>query len=303
MPRGRQRDLGQNFLTDEAILDAETSYAGISTADTVLEVGAGPGNLTERLARRAGHVIAIEYDRQFRARLDRLSEAYGNVTLIWGDALAAALPPFSKVVANLPYQVALPVMLRLLDHSFDSGVLIIQKDMAQRICAGPGDAGYGRVSVTVQRLARTELVGDVPSSAFSPPPRVDSAIVRIRPVGDPFPVGSGEAFRRLLDNAFLYRDEKLGAALGQLAVAAGAAVVLPGRLRGKRVSGLTPEEFGEVSRFLDSRKVRLPAVSDSAKRRARAPQPRPARGPQPGPARPSQPRPRRAARPKPPRAR
>lgn len=303
MPRGRQRDLGQNFLTDEAVLDAETSYAEISTADTVLEVGAGTGNLTERLARRAGHVIAIEYDPQFRARLGRLAETYGNVTLIWGDALVAALPPFSKVVANLPYQVALPIILRLLDHSFDSGVLIIQKDMAQRICAGPGDAGYGRVSVTVQRLARAELLGDVPGAAFSPPPRVDSAIVRVRPVGDPFPVGAGEAFRRLLDNVFLYRDERLGDALGRLAAAADAAVVLPGRLRGKRVSGLTPEEFGEVSRFLDSCKVRLPAVSDSAKRRAGAPQPGPARSPRPGPARAQRHGPARSSQPKPPRAR
>jgi 16S rRNA (adenine1518-N6/adenine1519-N6)-dimethyltransferase len=303
MPRGRQRDLGQNFLTDEAVLDTEISCAEISTADTVLEVGAGTGNLTERLARRAGHVIAIEYDRRFRARLEGLAETHGNVILIWGDALAATLPPFSKVVANLPYQVALPIMLRLLDHSFDSGVLIIQKEMAQRICAGPGDSGYGRVSVTVQRLARAELLGDVPSSAFSPPPRVDSAIVRIRPVGDPFPVGSGEAFRRLLDNAFLGRDERLGDVLGQLAAAADAATALPGRLRGKRVSGLTPEEFGEVSRFLDSRKVRLPAVSDSAKRRGRAPQPRPARGPQLRPAQGSRPGAARASQPKPPRAR
>lgn len=270
----RERDLGQNFLTDQGFLDAEISYAGVGAADTVLEVGAGTGNLTRRLAARAGHVVAIEYDRQFRPVLDSLAAACGNITVIWGDALAVRLPPFGKVVANLPYQVALPVLLRLLDHRFDSGVLIIQKDMAHKICAGPGEAGYGRVSVTVQRQARAELLQLVPGSAFSPPPRVDSAIVRVRPVSDPFPVGSGEAFRRLLDNLFLHRDEKLGAALGRLAGAAEAVSLLPGRLRGRPVSQLTPEEFGEVSRFLDSHKVRLPAVSNAAKRRNQA---RPAR--------------------------
>jgi 16S rRNA (adenine1518-N6/adenine1519-N6)-dimethyltransferase len=269
--RARPRDLGQNFLTQASYLDSETAYAEVGRADTVLEVGAGPGHLTARLATRAGHVVAVEYDRRFRARLERLAAACGNITLLWGDALTVPLPAFGKVVANLPYRVALPILFRLLDQGFGTGVVIVQKDMAQRICAEAGRAGYGRVSVIVQRLARAELLEVVPASAFSPPPRVDSAMVRLRPVTDPFPVAAGDAFTRLLDNSFLYRDEKLGAALGRLASVAETAVLLPGRLRDKQVSRLAPQEFGEVSRFLDSRKVRLPAVSDSAKRRAQAP--------------------------------
>ncbi len=269
MPGGdRPRlDLGQNFLVDKASLDAEISYAGVTAGDTVLEVGAGTGNLTERLATRAGRVVAIEYDRQFRARLESIANAAGNVTLVWGDALTVGLPAFSKVVANLPYRVALPVIMRLLDQPFDSAVLIVQKDMAQKICAGPGEAGYGRVSVTVQRLARAELLDTVPRSAFSPPPSVDSAMLRLTPVSDPFPVGSPEAFRRLLDNLFLRRGGKLADGLPGLAEVT---ALLPGRLRGKQVSQLTPGEFGEVSRFLDSHKVRLPAVRNSAKRTAQA---------------------------------
>lgn len=265
-----QRDLGQNFLTDERFLDSEISYARVGPQDTVLEIGAGPGNLTERLASMAGHVVAVEYDRQFRARLGSLARSRANITLIWGDALEVPLPSFTKVVANLPYRVALPVLLRLLGRRFDAGVVIVQKDMARKICAGPGQAGYGRVSVIVQRLAPAELLQVVPGSAFSPPPRVDSAIVRVRPVSDPFPVAAGEEFSRLLDNSFLHRDAKLGAALGRVAEAA---ALLPARLRDKQVSRLAPEEFGEVSRFLESRKVRLPAVSDSAKRRAQPPRP------------------------------
>jgi 16S rRNA (adenine1518-N6/adenine1519-N6)-dimethyltransferase len=270
MPGGArpQLDLGQNFLIDEATLDAEIGYADVTAGDTVLEIGAGTGNLTGRLAARARRVVAVEYDRRFRPQLEDLARAHGNVELIWGDALAVPLPPFSKVVANLPYRVALPVIMRLLDHPFGTAVLIVQKDMAQKICAGPAEAGYGRVSVTVQRLARAELLRVVPRSAFAPPPAVDSAILRLTPVSDPFPVGSAEAFRRLLDNLFLRRGEKLAEALPGLA---DVTALLPGRLRGRQVSQLTPEELGEVSRFLDAHKVALPAVRNSAKRRAQAP--------------------------------
>jgi 16S rRNA (adenine1518-N6/adenine1519-N6)-dimethyltransferase len=269
MPKGArpQLDLGQNFLVDQASLDAEIRYADVTARDTVLEVGAGTGNLTERLATRAGQVVAIEYDRRFRARLESIARANRNVTLVWGDALTVGLPPFTKVVANLPYRVALPVIMRLLGQPFDRAVLIVQKDMAQKISAGPGQAGYGRVSVTVQRLARAELLDVVPRSAFSPPPGVDSAMLRLAPVSDPFPVASEEAFRHLLDNLFLRRDEKLADALPGLAEVAG---VLPGRLRTRPVSQLAPGEFGEVSRFLDTHKVQLPAVRNSAKRTAQA---------------------------------
>ena len=272
-----QPRLGQSFLMEGRILECEIDYAGVGAEDTVLEVGAGIGNLTERLATRAGQVIAIEYDQQFRPRLDSLAETHGNITPLWGDALAVPLPPFSKVVSNLPYRVALPIILRLLDYPFANGVVMLQANMARRICAGPGEAGYGRISVTVQRLARTQLLDTVPRSAFFPAPSVDSAMVRLCPVTSPFGVASAEAFKRLLDHAFLYREDRLSAALRRLPGAAAVAPLLPGKLRDKRVSQLTPEEFAEVSRFLDAHKVRLTAVSDVAKRTAQKPRKRPSR--------------------------
>jgi 16S rRNA (adenine1518-N6/adenine1519-N6)-dimethyltransferase len=261
--RPRHR-LGQSFLMDAAMADREVDYAGIDARDTVLEVGAGIGNLTERLASRAAHVIAIECDQQFRPRLDGLARAHGNITLVWGDALAVRLPPFTKVVSNLPYRVALPVVLRLLEHPFAGGVVMLQQNMAQHVCAGPGEAGYGRTSVTVQRRAQAELLDTVPRSAFWPEPKVDSAMVRLRPVARPFGVASDEAFKRLLEHAFRHRDDRLSAALLRLAGAAEAVPLLPGRLRDKRVSALTPTEFGEISRFLDGHKVRLPAAGSPA---------------------------------------
>jgi 16S rRNA (adenine1518-N6/adenine1519-N6)-dimethyltransferase len=258
-----RHQLGQSFLMEAAVADREVDYAQIDARDTVLEVGAGIGNLTARLASRAAHVIAIECDRQFRPRLDGLAAAQGNITLLWGDALAVPLPPFTKVVSNLPYRVALPIILRLLEHPFASGVVMLQQNMAEHVCAGPDEAGYGRISVTVQRRAHAELLGTVPRSAFWPEPKVDSAMVRLRPVARPFGVASDEAFRRLLEHSFRYRDDQMSAVLRGLAGAAEIVPLLPGRLRDKRVSTLTPTEFGEISRFLDAHKVRLPTDSTS----------------------------------------
>jgi 16S rRNA (adenine1518-N6/adenine1519-N6)-dimethyltransferase len=271
VPRGiRPRyQLGQSFLMEAAIADREVGYARIGAGDTVLEVGAGIGNLTERLASRAAHVVAIECDQQFRPGLEALAAARGNITLLWGDALAVPLPPFTKVVSNLPYRVALPIVLRVLEYPFATGVVMLQENMAQHICAGPGETGYGRISVTVQRRAQAELLDTVPRSAFWPEPKVDSAMVRLRPVARPFGVASGEAFKQLLEHSFRYRDDRLSAALRRLPGAAEVTALLPGRLRDKRVPTLTPAEFGEVSRFLDAHKVRFPAVSPVAKRAQR----------------------------------
>jgi 16S rRNA (adenine1518-N6/adenine1519-N6)-dimethyltransferase len=263
--------LGQSFVIDERVLEREAGYAEIGTGDTVLEVGAGIGNLTRCLAARASQVIAVERDQQFEVGLTGLARRYGNITLVWGDALAVPIPPFGKVVANLPYRVALPITFRLLGYRFSCGVLMIQENMARHLCAGPGEAGYGRISVTVQRQARTEFLETVPRSVFSPAPEVDSAVVRLWPIGEPLPIASAEAFKRLLDHCFRYRDDKLAAALQRLAGTSDVVPLLRGALRNRRVSQLTPAEFGEVSRFLDAHKVRLPAISDAAKKNAQKP--------------------------------
>ena len=272
---GPHRQLGQNFLMDERILAREVELAGIAAGDTVLEVGPGIGNLTELLARRAGQVVTVERDRQFAERLDRLTARHPNVTVIWGDARTIRLPRFDRVVANLPYRVALPVLFRLLERPFTAGLIMVQQDMARHICAAPGERGYGRLSVTVQRLARAELLDTVPRAAFAPAPEVDSALVRLRPEARPFPVASDAAFRRLLDYLFLHRDERLIGALQQLDAARGIAPQLPARLRGRQVTQLTPAELGEVSRFLDARDVVLPVVSNTEKRRAQQQRPAP----------------------------
>lgn len=270
-----RRELGQNFLVDERILAREVELAGIAAGDTVLEIGAGIGNLTERLARQAGQVVAVERDRQFASRLDSLTRRYRNVSVIWGDARTVRLPQFDRLVANLPYRVALPALLRLLDCTFAGGLVMVQQEMARHICAGPGEAGYGWLGVTVQRLARVELLDTVPRAAFAPAPDVDSALVRLEPADAPFPVASAAAFRQLLDFLFLHRADRLAGALQRLPGAGDVASLLPGRLRGKQVSQLTPAEFGEVSRFLDAHDAALPVISNSVKRRAQQPRQQP----------------------------
>lgn len=269
-----RRELGQNFLVDERALTREVELARIAAGDTVLEIGPGIGYLTERLAQQAGQdgqVVAVERDRQFASRLESLTRRYRNISVIWGDAVTVALPQFDRLVANLPYRVALPVLLRLLEYPFAGGLVMVQQDMARNICAGPGEAGYGWLGVTVQRLARAELLDTVPRTAFAPAPEVDSALVRLEPNGAPFPVPSAAAFRQLLDFLFLHRAAKLIAALQRLDDGPAVAPLLPARLRGKQVPQLTPAEFGEVSRFLDAHDVTLPAISDSVKRRAQQP--------------------------------
>jgi 16S rRNA (adenine1518-N6/adenine1519-N6)-dimethyltransferase len=263
-----RRSLGQNFLMDERVLEREVECVHITADDVVLEIGAGTGKLTQRLAQRAKRLIAIEYDRQFTDSLLILTRAHANIEFLWGDALVLELPAFDKLAANLPYHIALPILLRLLSYPFVEGVVVIQKDMAQRICAQPGQVGYGRLAVVAQRLAHAEIVATVPREAFMPLPHVDSAMLRIRPIKKPFAIASDDLFKCLLDHVFLYREDTLTTALYHLPSARPVIPLLPKKLRLKQITRITPDEFGEVSRFLDSHKVRLPITSNAIKRKA-----------------------------------
>ena len=137
----------------------------------MLEIGAGIGNLTRLLLERAGQVVAIEQDRQFAPCLKDLQRQHEHLKVIWGDALAVDFPRFDKAVANLPYQVALPIVFKLLNQRFERAVLMLPKRLAQRLCATVGQPGYSRIGVTVGRLAQVEWIEQVGKDAFFPPPR------------------------------------------------------------------------------------------------------------------------------------
>jgi len=207
------KELGQHFITNRNLLRHEVEYANVNNRDVILEIGPGIGNLTELLAQKAKLVITIEKDLQFKKCLSSLQEKYANIKVIYSDALEINFPSFDKVVSNLPFNIALPLIFKLLNYSFDVAVILCQKRLAQRICASAGQKGYCRLSVSIQRVADAKILNFVPKSAFFPPPEVDGAIVRIRKTSPKFIIPSEEFFREVLKFMFFHRDSSVRAVL------------------------------------------------------------------------------------------
>jgi 16S rRNA (adenine1518-N6/adenine1519-N6)-dimethyltransferase len=249
--------LGQNFLADPNLLDAIVRDAELSGDDVVLEVGAGEGVLTERLAAVAAHVHTVEIDRGLETALAPVA-ALANVSLHWGDAmkfdLAGLEPEPTAMVANLPYSVATPLLLRTIEllPSLTTWTVMVQKEIADRLRAGPGSRTYGSPSVQAQLACEVELVRKVDPAVFKPRPRVDSAILRLRrtgPVADP-------ATRALIRAAFAHRRKSLARSLehgekGSLA-AARAALAELGLAEDSRAEALSPEQFAALSAKLQA---------------------------------------------------
>jgi 16S rRNA (adenine1518-N6/adenine1519-N6)-dimethyltransferase len=249
-----QKKFGQNFLADESVLQREVGNAHLSRSDVVLEIGAGIGNLTELLLQRAGQVIAIEADRQFEKRLGDLQGEYDNLEIIWGDALEVDFPAFDKVVANLPYKVALPLTFKLLDCKFDRGILMYQKQLAQRLCATVGQNGYSRLGVSISRRANAELLEVVDRAAFYPQPDVDSAMVELQCTKPKFDIPSEDFFKEVLERLFAqrqksvqqavrgFRDRKMTKAALERALAN-----MGARVQKRQVSSIMPRDFGHIT--------------------------------------------------------
>jgi 16S rRNA (adenine1518-N6/adenine1519-N6)-dimethyltransferase len=186
--------LGQHFLLDPSILDRIVAAGGDLEGRTVLEIGPGPGGLTGAILRAgAGRVVAVERDPRWIEALASLVEAaQGRLTIVPGDALAfdpgsiEAGAPVS-VIANLPYNISTPLLFHLLAHRrrFDRLVLMFQKEVADRLAARPGSGGWGRLAAMTQWACRVEYLFKLPKGAFSPPPEVESAVVRLTPRSEP----------------------------------------------------------------------------------------------------------------------
>lgn len=244
--------LGQNFLADPNLLEAIVRDAELAPGDVVLEVGAGEGVLTERLAAAAGHVHTVELDRGLEAALAPLA-ALPNVDLHWGDAmkldLAALAPAPGAMVANLPYSVATPLLLRTIEElpSLRRWTVMVQREIADRLRAAPGGRTYGSPSVLAQLACEVELVRTVDPAVFKPRPRVESAILRLRrrgPAADP-------ATRTLVRAAFAHRRKSLARSLeharpGSLAPARAALAGL-GLREDARAEQLSPAQFAALS--------------------------------------------------------
>jgi 16S rRNA (adenine1518-N6/adenine1519-N6)-dimethyltransferase len=188
LPVAPNRQLGQHFLVDENILGVAGRLADLQPDDIVLEVGAGLGVLTAYLAERVRLVHAVELDRGLEPHLRERLTGYDNVELVLGDALTLPLealdPAPAKLVANLPYQIATPLVAESLDGlpSLDLWCVMVQREVADRFFASPGTKSYGAVSVLVQLTGERTGYHPVARTVFRPPPNVDSALVAFRRV-------------------------------------------------------------------------------------------------------------------------
>ena len=179
------KKLGQNYLIDDFKRKKIINFAELSKKDIVLEIGPGIGTLTTELAKRAKMVIAIEQDEKIYNILKQrlLDESIDNVELINKDGLKTDLPKFkcNKIVSNLPYQISSPITFKFLEFDFDLGILMYQKEFAERMIAKVGDKNYSRLSAMLYFKADIEFLDNVSPESFIPQPKVDSSIVKLTP--------------------------------------------------------------------------------------------------------------------------
>ena len=253
--RPRKR-FGQHFLADPGVIGAIVAAIAPVPGDNLVEIGPGLGALTGPLVARAGHIHAVELDRDLVARLtERFTPA--QLTLHAGDALKfdfAALGSRLRIVGNLPYNISTPILFHLAEceRQLVDMHLMLQREVVDRMVAAPGTSAYGRLSVMLQcRFEMGKLI-DVPPEAFQPPPEVDSAVVRLRPLDAARRVPVDEAvFARVVTQAFSQRRKTLRNTLKGLVTAAelDALGIDPGR----RAQELSVAEFARLAAALAQR--------------------------------------------------
>ena len=223
-----QKKYGQNFLTDENILNSIVDAAGIGSDDCVLEIGPGMGALTGYLLEAAGKVIAVEIDKMLIPILEGTLSHYDNLVLINDDILKIDIADLIsrenagrpiKVVANLPYYITTPIILDLLENELNiaSITVMVQKEVAERMLEGPGSKAYGALSLAVQYYSKPHMAMNVPRHCFYPQPDVDSAVIRMdvyRPDMRPVKAEDTKEMFRVIRAAFGQRRKTLVNALG-----------------------------------------------------------------------------------------
>ena len=212
--------LGQNFLIEGWVAEDIAAASGADADTGVVEVGPGIGSLTTQLARRAGKVVSVELDRRLYPVLAETMAEHPNFTLVEGDVMQLSLPALVQehlsglrpvLCANLPYNITTPFLTACVEsHCFDSLTVLIQKEVAQRICAAPGTADYGAFTLLMQYYTQPELLFTVPNTCFLPAPKVTSAVIRCKTrTAPPVQVRSEAAFWRTVRAGFALRRKTL----------------------------------------------------------------------------------------------
>jgi len=261
----RQRALGQNFLVDPNILEVIERLSDLQPEDVVLEIGGGPGGLSERLAARVAHAHVVELDGRLAPGLSRALARFENFTLHLVDALELDLralePPPVKVVANLPYGIAATAILRTIEEleGVSDWVVMVQREVGERFAAAPGTAAYGIPSVLAQLACEVRVLRRVSRTVFRPVPNVDSVLLGLRRTA----LAADPALRALVHAAFAHRRKALAGSLalvggrGQSGAgvrdAARAALVELGHPPDERAERLAPAEFRALAQKLAGR--------------------------------------------------
>lgn len=219
---GMHKSKGQHLLKNPMILKEIVNKSGIKPSDIVLEIGPGTGNLTMLMLEVAKQVIAVEVDPRMVAQLMKrvgISEYQNKLKLLQGDVLKTSLPYFDLCVANIPYQISSPIVFKLLSHRplFKCAVLLVQREFAMRLVAKPNSEFYCRLSANVQLLAKCDHLMKVSKNNFSPPPKVESSVVRIEPKS-PLPNINFSEWDGLLRICFSRKNKTLGAIFKQKAI-------------------------------------------------------------------------------------
>ena len=260
-----RKKYGQNFLIDTRVLDKIIAAAGVTRDDTVLEIGPGIGTMTQCLAEAAGQVIAVEIDDNLIPILRETLADYSNITIINEDILKVDIRRLAheagggrliKVVANLPYYITTPIIMGLFESGaeIDNITVMVQKEVAERMSAGPGSKDYGALSLAVQYYAEPYLVANVPQNCFIPRPNVGSAVIRLtRHREPPVKVADPALMFKLIRASFGQRRKTLQNGLNnspelsfskeQIAAAIGSLGV-PAAIRGE---ALTLEQFARLA--------------------------------------------------------
>lgn len=253
-----RKSLGQHFLNDRRILERIADALELRDDETLLEIGPGRGSLSDVLAPRVKRLVLIEYDRALAALLRKRYESTPSVEVIEADVLtvdlgAVAGGPY-KLVGNVPYYITTPILFHALRMPRpDRAVYLVQREVADRIVAAPGSKEYGALSVNVQAVATPKSLFRVAPGSFLPPPKVESAVVRIEPRPEPVVASNEEAaFRRFVLDAFGMRRKQLRRILRSLwslsAEASESALVAAGIDPEARPETLSPEDFARLLR-------------------------------------------------------
>lgn len=249
------KSLGQHFLLDPYLLASIAAAAGDLEGINAIEVGPGPGGLTRALLEtRAAHVTAIEYDKRAVAAITQLAATTNRLTVIEADAIKADLPALvpapRAIIANLPYNIGTLLLVNWLQQAaeYHSMTLMFQLEVAERICAAPNSGAYGRVSVLAQWLCEVTILMHIPASAFAPPPKVESALIRLVPRPEQPSRSELKAMERLTAAAFGQRRKMLRGALKPLG--GEALCTKAGIDASRRAETLSVEEFVALMRVL-----------------------------------------------------